>query len=1058
MQNRFKDMQKVQEILCQAQTGLWVIELDEGREPRMYADSAMLELLGLESIPTPEECYRAWYSRIEDEYYEVIQTAVDRIASNDRAEVQYPWMHPKWGRIFVRCGGVRDWSYRDGVCLRGYHQNITNTIMLKQEYDAVVKTLSESYTGIFLCNLEDKTYKVIKLSEAFRPFIAPHANYEELFRSYAEAEVASQYRERLLELAGADNIRRRLARGEKKAEILYRNNNGGWRRGTMIPSEGYTEDWPWVIAAFDEQDGEMEKRMEDASAQAALAGIYSLVVSVDMEKSEFTCIHSSGGILQLEKHGSYELLLRQLRDRMPGEDREELSRIFDLEAYRQMEYRDGGLRIFGKDGVLHYYQYYAACIQQETERKILLTIRNVDEGRERQRRENILSNLCQCYYSIYLFDLERGIEEAVWQEDNIQKSREFPKGDLHTYYTKFVREYVSEEDQEKMYRAGHPDFLRQTLSLEQPVYEVDFRRRYGDHVAWVRSRFSLAEIQDGCVTKVIFANMNINEQKLQELEEERKKKLYFEFQNIIRGLSSFYHSVFYVDMTDGTFQTYNSRQDIWECAEDDARFEVLYRNYRDHLIYKEDQERFGREVNLDAISNRVRQGETIYYLEYRRDYGGYYGWMRIHVILAESQDGIPTKIILAAHSVEEEKEQEEQNRKALLAAYETAKRANEAKSSFLAQMSHDIRTPLNAIIGMAAIASAHAEDTQRVRECLDKINISSKHLLDLINEILDLSKIEKGKLELRVEVFSIRELMQGIEAIIRQEAQTKKQLLEFHFGELEHDSVSGDAGRIRQVLINLLNNAVKYTQEGGRIRCTVQEAAGSVQEKGCFLFTVEDNGIGMSREYQDYIFVPFSRAEDSRARHIQGTGLGMSIAQEIITAMQGNIRVESEPDKGSRFMVTLHLQLVGPQQQNICQEETPPENPEESLQGKRVLLAEDNELNMEIAQTILEEAGVVVDGAVNGQEALELFQSSPPGAYFAVLMDLQMPVMDGYTCTRRIRNSGHPQAGVIPIIALTANAFAEDIAKAMAAGMNGHVSKPIDYRRLFEILAQYAQQ
>lgn len=666
------DMDNTQELLRMARTGLWVIELDEGKEPRMYGDRAMLELLGFTDTPSPEECYRQWYGRIDSACYPMIQSGVEKMKRNARAEVQYPWEHPRRGRIYVRCGGVRDMKYDRGVCLRGYHQDITDTVMLKN-----------------------------------------------------------------------------------KAQL----------------------------------------------------------------------------------------------------------------------------------------------------------------------RDNVLSNLCQCYYSIYLFDLDHDIEEAVWQENEIEKSRAFPKGSLKVYYEKFIKGHVFEEDQEKMRRAGSPEFLRDTLSGEHPVYDIDFRRKYPDCIQWVRSRFSVAEMENGRVTKVVFANMNIHEQKLAEME------------------------------------------------------------------------------------------------------------------------------------------LEEGNRMALVAAYESAKSANEAKSSFLAQMSHDIRTPMNAIIGMTNIAMSHLHDPDRMRDCLSKIDMSSRHLLTLIDDVLDMSRIEKGKLELSRLPFSMDKVLQEVEAIIRPEAEKKRQDFMVDAGELVHRCLVGDEGRLCQVLLNLLSNAVKYTREGGKIRMYVKEIPGHTPGFENFAFIVEDNGIGMTEEFLDHIFIPFMRERDSNMPNAQGTGLGMSITQGIVNAMQGNIQVISRKNKGSCFTVTLNLELDVDRADCSGAQVRPAAGTDllEQLQTKsvRLLVAEDNELNMEIVRTILEDSGFLVESASNGQEALSAFVKSGEGYYKAILMDLQMPVMDGYRAAREIRDSTHPQSLTIPIIALTANAFAEDMAKSLAAGMNDHVAKPIDYERLYSVLAKY---
>ena len=683
-------------------------------------------------------------------------------------------------------------------------------------------------------------------------------------------------------------------------------------------------------------------------------------------------------------------------------------------------------------------------------------MKNVDDKYEIQRREAILANLCECYYSIYLFDYVNNTEEAIWQEDFIQKNREFPKGALDVYYEKFVKHYVYPEDQEKMRRAGSIDFLRQTLSVEQPVYEVDFRRIYPDSIRWVRARFSIAEIQDGVLTRVIFASMDINDQKLTELMEEQQKKLYFESQNIIKGLSAFYHSVFYVDLVEETFQTFVIREDVAERLNHSDEYGALFGIYYEHLIHEEDKERFKKEMCLTEIKKRVQEGETIYDLEYRRDYSGYYGWMRIHIILAESRNGAPIKIILASHNVEKEKEQEAQSQQALFAAYEAARNANEAKSHFMAQMSHDIRTPMNAIIGMTAIAMGQADNEERVKDCLQKISLSSSHLLHLINEVLDMSKIERGQITLTEAPFSLKGMFHEIGSIVYNESMEKGQALRFLTDDIIHDNLLGDAGKIRQVMINLINNAIKYTPCGGTITVTSKEMTSGIPGVGCFVFTVEDNGIGISEEFLDHIFVPFAREENCHVRKVQGTGLGMSISHGIVTAMQGSIRVESKQGAGSRFIVTLTIRTLEEEGGEAAVLRALSGNTgrklETCLQGLRLLLVEDNELNMEIAETLLRDAGFIVDRAENGYEALKLFNDSEPGTYDAILMDLQMPVMDGYTAASEIRSSSHPEAKTVPIIALTANAFAEDISKVMAAGMNDHVTKPIDFDRLLAAL------
>lgn len=919
MLDRFSDKEMMQEVLREAQTGLWVIEIDEGREPRMYGDDAMQELLGQDGELTPEEFYRLWYDRIDEQDYPVVQDAVEKLTADVRAEVQYCWHHPQWGQIFVRCGGVRDFHYTRGICLRGYHQNITDTVMLKREYDAVIKTLSESYNGIFLWNMLDGTFKVIKMPVQLRSRVERYTNFGAFLQWYIETEVDDDFKQAVKQSLDIRAVSRRIGEGERQIECLYRNYAGGWRRVRLVRSGQFSDEYPWVIAAFDDQDSEVEKKLNDASSQIAVSQIYRLVVSTDLNRDNYNCIHYSGSQLTLSRHGRFADYYNQMVSWMPSEDRVVFERIYNPDNYRQMGYLDGMLRLWDQDGILHYYDYYAARVGTDMGQRIVLTVRNIDDKQQQKQREQVLSNLCQCYYSIYLFDLEHDTEEAIWQEDFIYRRQEFPKGKLSWYYRKFVEGYVYEEDQEKMERAGNREFLQRVLSAEQPVYEVDFRRKYPEGLQWVRSRFSIADMRDGQVTKVIFANMNINEQKLEELKEE------------------------------------------------------------------------------------------------------------------------------------------EQNRTALVAAYEAAKEASEIKSNFLAQMSHDIRTPMNAIVGMSSIAAAHVDDPERVKDCLDKIHTSSNHLLSLINAILDMSKIEKGKLELLEEPFHLGDIIGQIASITKGTAEEKKLTLEFRTRGVVHDALLGDASRIQQVLLNLIGNAVKYTPEGGKVIVTTREVSKRSKDTGCFVFTVEDNGIGMTETFTKCIFAPFTREAD--VSHIQGTGLGMSIAYGIVEAMKGDIRVESKKGTGSRFTVTLYLKLADTNRMAAKSGDMPDSHAMEAgmdsvLKGIHILLAEDNQLNMEIAKTILEESGLIVDGVENGKKAFEAFLASEPGTYQAVFMDIQMPVMDGYAATRKIRGCCHPQAREIPIIALTANAFAEDIAKALTAGMNDHVPKPIDYDKLLLVLCK----
>ena len=552
----------------------------------------------------------------------------------------------------------------------------------------------------------------------------------------------------------------------------------------------------------------------------------------------------------------------------------------------------------------------------------------------------------------------------------------------------------------------------------------------------------------------------------------------------------------------------------------------------------------------------------------------------------DSWDGIPSYYSVGVDVTAERTEQARQ-RQALEDAYKAAQVANDAKTNFLSSMSHDIRTPMNAIIGMSVIAQANLQSPEKIQDCLNKINVSSRHLLSLINEVLDMSKIESGKIDLISETVSLPELIEDVMDIFRPLMAEKHQELQINADHVRHEIVVTDHNRLQQVLTNLLSNAVKYTPDGGCVGLRVREVPSFAKGRGQYEFIVTDNGIGMSEDFIPHIFEPFSRAEESKTEQIQGTGLGMAITQNIVRMMNGTIEVKSAPGEGSQFIVAVSFELCEEGEEDIgklsglpvlvvdddriicesaaeilnelgmrsswvlsgkeailrvtqaheakedffsvildwkmpemdgletlkvirkrlgmdvpiivisaydyseieeefrmagadafitkplfkskishtfhqfCQSgrsdaaALPTGEVRSSLEGKRILLVEDNQLNRDIAAELLKMHGFLIEEATNGQLAVEKFEASAPGTYDCILMDIQMPVMDGYQAAERIRALRREDAKTVPILALTANAFATDIGKAHSAGMNDHVAKPIEVDLLVETLRRW---
>jgi len=398
---------------------------------------------------------------------------------------------------------------------------------------------------------------------------------------------------------------------------------------------------------------------------------------------------------------------------------------------------------------------------------------------------------------------------------------------------------------------------------------------------------------------------------------------------------------------------------------------------------------------------------------------------------------------LASMDVSQEKKAEIESHKALKEAYRAAENASRAKTEFLSNMSHDIRTPMNAIVGLTAIAGANIESQDRVVECLGKITKSSRHLLGLINEVLDMARIESGRISLAEEDFSLPELVDNLLTLTKPAIDEHKHQLEVHIEHIEHEAVCGDSLRIQQVFVNLMSNAVKYTPDGGNITLTIKEKPNGFSKLGCYEFSIEDNGIGMTPEFQKIMFEPFSRADDHRTTKVQGTGLGMAIARNIVNLMNGDIQVESAPNKGTKITVTVYLKL----QENEKEQE-------KELLDLPVLVVDDDKTCCESTVATLQEIGIAGEWVLTGKEAVERCAARHKTGrdYFAVILDWKMPEIDGIATARKIRERVGED---VTIIILTSFDFSEIEEEARAAGVNAFMAKPLFRSRLTATLRQF---
>jgi signal transduction histidine kinase len=480
-------------------------------------------------------------------------------------------------------------------------------------------------------------------------------------------------------------------------------------------------------------------------------------------------------------------------------------------------------------------------------------------------------------------------------------------------------------------------------------------------------------------------------------------------------------------------------------------FEDAARQTTEEYVVPEDRERYLRNMTVRNVSDSLKTSDFYEFTFAMKEKNGEIRTKRARFFAYDRNGGI---IVFSRTDITELVRQETEQKQVLRESLSIAQSANKSKSDFLAFMSHDIRTPMNAIVGMCDLALEDTKDSTQVNESLRVIKSSSKLLLSILNDILDMSRIESGKMTLAEETFSISE--HWVQWIKEKKALAEKAGLTLtSSSDIKNDHCTGDAVRIQRILDNIVSNAIKFTPRGGSITCALQEMGYQNKNFGLYRFTFMDTGIGMSVEQQEHIFEPFYRAENARLLQTEGTGLGLSIAKSIAECMGGTIFFTSEEGKGSTFSVTLPLKLAettlaeakGNEAGNVSTI---------SLKGLKVLVCEDHPVNQMVMTRILEKAGVIVTIAANGKAGYEAFLQSEKGHYQLILMDIQMPVMNGYEATEAIRESTHPQAKTIPIIALTANAFAEDTLKSRIAGMNGHLAKPITPKELYDAVKRYA--
>lgn len=817
-----------------------------------------------------------------------------------------------------------------------------------------------------------------------------------------------------------------------------------------------------------------------------------------------------------------------------------------------------------------YYGFVEAVFCELTGGKFCVTRHKVGVESEHMRKQiersiGFFDAYSHVFVSIYYVELSSGTYSAFKRESFFDER--YSQDNRWEQFDDYIRNFIHKDDQEKLFHASRIETMRERLQKEVR-YSVVVRELLENGARWLR--FEVNRGVDDDHAAVSFMDVS----------EEKETKIKLEQMDIVKALSRDYTEITQVDLEENTSIAFKSRG---EMIDDDHRkvrsYDRTWAWAIEKYVHPADREALREKVSAAALECALKDTDTLV-IPYRAIMEGEVHHYQVKFVTA----GDKRHLILGIRNADAEVKVEEERRKVLQDALAAAEHANRAKTTFLNSMSHDIRTPMNAIIGFTALAAAHIDNQKQVADYLGKISVSSEHLLSLINDVLDMSRIESGKVKLEEREIHLPDVIHDLRTIIQSNVHAKQLELFIDTVDVVHEDIICDKLRLNQILLNLVSNAVKFTKPGGMLSIRVTEKDDAPNGYASYMFRVKDSGIGMSRDFQKHIFEAFTREQTSTVSGIQGAGLGMAITKNIVDMMGGTISVESEVGKGSVFTVYLQFRISGspphcehipklaglhalvadddfdtcasvtrmlgkigmraewttsgkeavlraqlaienddefnayiidwimPDMNGIetvrriraiigdskpiiiltaydwteieeeareagvtafcskplfmselreallrpiCKEEeteTAAKPLDETFVGKRILLVEDNELNQEIAATILEEQGFLVDLAEDGTVAVDKMKTADAGRYDIILMDIQMPQMDGYEATRRIRALEDRAKASIPIYALTANAFEEDRQKALDAGLDGHIVKPIDIANLLAVL------
>lgn len=840
-----------------------------------------------------------------------------------------------------------------------------------------------------------------------------------------------------------------------------------------IRPHGFAEEESHRIA-----ESGIKEKIINITMDEAVTQVYDEVIYFNITRGKLIFRQGNGRVDlgRNENNVNFEDILLKVHP----DDRDEFQRTFSPDNMME-RFKKGKTtgymecRRLGTDGRYHWYATTLKMAEGDKDDIIMLAlIVNIEEKKQLEREKNdLLSCIMNLFGEFLMLDLNSG-RYLVYKSDGQLKSM-FQEKTFSQFNRLYGETLIHPHDRKRFFDSFTLDNIRKNMGSgkEQIVVEVRRKDSMGEY-RYCELIGTFLKDGDGLPDKMMLTYRDTDELTRARIEEKHAN------QRFVRAVNDSYNEIY-----EGELYSDYLKQWKGDTAEQHLRFVPSITEQIDWaagaVIHPEEREEFRRILQPENLKKEFESGKTEVTTRYRRmTAAGTYRWYSMHIQLLEMTTNC-IRVMYYLRDVDDVKKEEERKQAELQNALAMAEKANEAKTDFLSRMSHDIRTPMNVIIGMSSIAKyilqgpaalkaenlldaerpegeEKPENKEKLLNCLEKIDMSAAFLLSLINDILDMSKIESGKMRVTIREMNLKEVIRSVVSLSEVQAEERSQNFSVEIAPEVGTYYLCDSLRLNQILMNLLSNALKYTPEEGTITFSVTAEA-EKEDLQLIRFVISDTGAGMTAEFMERMFEPFEQEDSGGSRIFEGTGLGLSISRRLVELLSGTVSVESEPGKGTTFTVVIPMERAdkapGMEERRGKERKGSRSESDKRFRSARILLVEDNEINREIAEMLLEQKGITTECAVNGEEAVAIFENSAPGWYDAILMDIRMPVMNGIEATKKIRGLGHQDAAGVPIIAMTANAFNDEREEALKAGFNDYLTKPIDAGILYRCLENF---